>query len=127
LSRLRVTDFEPRNRMQPPSWRLGCFRRSANQSAYKECGSLICTAFTEFIGGYYLKNGTYFDWWSKNTTLNYNKKRACLEDLDIQAGPYVETPNSQPKYVKIDGTYVARVMISEIGALRTAYHVSYQQ
>lgn len=50
-------------------------------------------------GGYYLPNGTYFDWWTKNTTLMYNKRRACLEDLDIQAGPYRDTPDSSPRYV----------------------------
>jgi len=74
------------------------------------------------IGGYYLPNGTYFDWWTKNTTLMYNKRRACLEDLDIQAGPYRDTPDSAPRYIQIDGTYAARELAAEMAAIRVAYY-----
>ena len=61
-------------------------------------------------GGYYLPNGTYFDWWTKNTTLQYNKRRACLEDLDIQAGPYQLTPDSPKQYVSLYNIYFSKTL-----------------
>ncbi|XP_067944165.1 endothelin-converting enzyme homolog [Watersipora subatra] len=74
------------------------------------------------IGGYYFPNGSYHDWWTKNTTTMYNKRRACFESLTIQAGPYKVDPDSPLIYVPIEGTYVARELTAEIAALRMALY-----
>ena len=50
---------------------------------------------TRVAGGYYLPNGTFFDWWTANTTLKYNERRRCIEEMNITAGPYHPTPESE--------------------------------
>ncbi|CAH1786412.1 unnamed protein product [Owenia fusiformis] len=75
------------------------------------------------LGGWYLQNGTVYDWWTSWTETEYLKKKQCVVDYYNKqtAGPYKLTnSDTQGVTIPIDGSKYARNAIAETGGVRIA-------
>jgi len=68
------------------------------------------------IGGYYSKDGTFLDWWSKETEKNYVKRRKCIVDFYDK-----KTYTARGTTFKINGLSYSRTGVAETGGVRNAF------
>ncbi|XP_013388474.1 endothelin-converting enzyme-like 1 [Lingula anatina] len=77
-------------------------------------------------GGYFLKNGTVFDWWSNKTTVDYLKSKRCVSDYYTNMTVGFRIPNSEgtveTRKVPINARRYAFEGLTETAGVRMAYY-----
>ncbi|XP_074652410.1 endothelin-converting enzyme 1-like isoform X2 [Tubulanus polymorphus] len=98
--------------------------------SYGSIGSIFGHEFVnsiDAIGGYYLPNGSFVDWWSKQSTKNYNKEKKCVVDYYNKLNNTIRLSSADKTFkIPIKGSYYSRFAIAETGGIKNAYY-AYKQ